>query len=211
MRIRTNAAGSERKRLVTDLAIITGEPSRYLGLPSLAYEVGGLTVMKDGTVSAPQGSDALIAELRARGWDAEPEEAGLTISLPASKVDVANMAALLKSKGTLIRHALGIDALPMEAAGDKVSFPWFESMPEEEDVLAATSLIEALARRSKRLTRVTATDRPTDNEKYAFRCFLLRLGFKGDEKKAARRALLRRLEGNSAFRHGKGDADEQAQ
>ena len=42
----------------------------------------------------------------------------------------------------------------------------------------------------------------TDNDKYAFRCFLLRLGFIGDEYKIARKALLRNLAGNSAFRYG---------
>lgn len=203
MRIRTNAQGKDRKRLVTDLATITGEQSKYLGLPTLSYEVGDLTVLKDGTVAAPEGSDVLIEELKSRGWDVESEDTGLTITLPASKVDAANMEALLKAKGSLIRHALGIDALPMEVEGGKVSFPWFASMPEEDDVLAATTLIEAMAKRSKTLTRVTAKDKPTDNEKYAFRCFLLRLGFTGDDKKAARKALLRRLSGNSAFRHGK--------
>lgn len=210
MRIRTNAQGADRKRLVADLAAITGEPSRYLGLPTLSYEVGDLTVLKDGRIAAPEESQSLIDELKSQGWEAEAEKTGLTITLPASKMDVSNMEALLKAKGTLIRHALGIDALPMEVSDGKVSFPWFASMPEEDDVLAATSLIEAMAKRSRRLTRVTAKDLPTDNEKYAFRCFLLRLGFKGDDKKAARKALLRRLTGNSAFRHGKEESDEQA-
>ena len=44
--------------------------------------------------------------------------------------------------------------------------------------------------------------KPTDNEKYAFRCFLLRLGFIGAEYKAARKILLKNLSGSSAFRNG---------
>lgn len=40
----------------------------------------------------------------------------------------------------------------------------------------------------------------TGNDKYAFRCFLLRLGFIGDEYKIARKVLLKNLTGNSAFR-----------
>lgn len=36
--------------------------------------------------------------------------------------------------------------------------------------------------------------------KHAFRCFLLRLGFIGDDSKAARRILLKKLSGNTAFR-----------
>ena len=47
----------------------------------------------------------------------------------------------------------------------------------------------------------------TDNDKYAFRCFLLRLGFIGSEYKSERKILLRNLTGSSAFRNG-GAANE---
>ena len=40
-----------------------------------------------------------------------------------------------------------------------------------------------------------------ESEKYAFRCFLLRLGFIGNDSKAARKILLRNLSGHSAFRN----------
>lgn len=55
------------------------------------------------------------------------------------------------------------------------------------------------------LTQSRASYRPTatDNEKYAFRCWLLRLGMIGDEFKTARHHLLKRLEGDSAWRHGR--------
>lgn len=42
----------------------------------------------------------------------------------------------------------------------------------------------------------------TDNEKFAMRLFLIRLGFIGDEYKTARRILLRNLTGNSSWRSG---------
>lgn len=45
------------------------------------------------------------------------------------------------------------------------------------------------------------TVKETDNEKYTFRCFLLRLGMIGTEYKITRKILLRNLTGNSAFRH----------
>ena len=56
---------------------------------------------------------------------------------------------------------------------------------------------------AKTAKRVTAKEKDTDNEKYAFRCFLLRLGFIGDEFKGARKILLSRLSGSSAFKSGK--------
>ncbi len=51
--------------------------------------------------------------------------------------------------------------------------------------------------------RITAKEKVTDNDKYAFRCFLLRLGFIGAEFKVERKILLRNLSGNGAFKSGK--------
>ena len=41
----------------------------------------------------------------------------------------------------------------------------------------------------------------TDNEKYAMRCWRLRLGFIGDEFATAREILLRNMEGNASWRN----------
>ena len=43
----------------------------------------------------------------------------------------------------------------------------------------------------------------TENEAYALRCWLLRLGFIGEEFKTARTILLRNCEGNCAWRNGR--------
>jgi hypothetical protein len=59
-----------------------------------------------------------------------------------------------------------------------------------------------MAEQAKAQKRVLAAEKPADNEKYAFRCFLLRLGFIGDEFRTERRILLSRLSGNGAFRNG---------
>ena len=50
--------------------------------------------------------------------------------------------------------------------------------------------------------RITAREKEVGNEKYAFRCFLLRLGFIGAEFKDERKILLHNLSGNSAFKYG---------
>ena len=49
--------------------------------------------------------------------------------------------------------------------------------------------------------RVTATEKPIDNPKYAFRCILLRIGLIGSEYAQARKELLSKLSGSSAFKH----------
>ena len=209
MLIRTQSTGTARKRLVDDVSEYLEAPSRYLGAPSMAYEIGDAKVLRDGSLELPAEDAGLMDMLERRGHEPEresaPEGTGLTIELPAEAVDAANMAALLAAKGTLIEHALGIESLPMVVGEETVAFPWFKSMPGAEDAAAATALIAAMARMSRQQRRVSAKPADAENEKYAFRCFLLRLGFIGDGKKAERKALLRRLSGNAAFKTEKED------
>ena len=83
-----------------------------------------------------------------------------------------------------------------------VSFPWFSEVTPDE-VKAYTHFISAICELSKNAKRVTAKEKEVDNEKYAFRCFLLRLGFIGTEYKAERKILLRNLRGSAAFKTAK--------
>ena len=66
-----------------------------------------------------------------------------------------------------------------------------------------SKFIEALCNMAIQRKRVTSTPNKSENEKYDFRCFLLRLGFIGQEYKELRKFLLRNLTGNSAFKNGK--------
>ena len=56
---------------------------------------------------------------------------------------------------------------------------------------------------SKAQKRINTKEKAVENEKYAFRCFLLRLGFIGAEYKAERKLLLKNLTGSSAFKKEK--------
>ena len=133
----------------------------------------------------------------------------LTVRIPLEKVAVGNLTRLLEVKGSLIKNALGLASLPISIEEDTVAFPWFEELPEPNEVKAYTHLIAALCEMSKNQKRITATEKEVDNEKYAFRCFLLRLGFIGAEYKEERKILLRNLSGSSAFKSGhKGGADD---
>ena len=55
---------------------------------------------------------------------------------------------------------------------------------------------------AKKAKRVTLKDKEVENPKYAFRCFLLRLGLVGAEYKQDRKILLKNLTGSSAFKSG---------
>jgi len=70
-----------------------------------------------------------------------------------------------------------------------------------EKVEATTKLLAQANINARRLKRnVAAKVKVTDNEKFTFRTWLLRLGMVGDEYKLARKILLQNLSGNSAFR-----------
>lgn len=224
MIINYNVSGSDRKQLVAAIAEHTGEKAKYLGAPGFAYQIGGFTVSVDGKVTIEDNSTAapLIHFLREKGFQAEDpladciaddadeeietdEACGICISMPRSLFtdsSLENLKALIAAKGNLIKKALGAADLPIEVTDTKVSFPWFSATPTSEELKAYDTFICKLCELARTQKRVTATEKPTDNEKYAFRCFLLRLGFIGTEYKESRKILLRNLAGSSAFKGG---------
>jgi len=134
-----------------------------------------------------------------------PEHDRLTIEMPLTGfTDTAleNLARLIACKGELIKKAIGAEELPVERTEATLKFPWFHLGLEPEEVSAYARFIGALCAAAKKQQRVTAKEKPAENEKFAFRVFLIRLGFVGDEYKAARKILLKNLSGNSAFKNG---------
>jgi len=204
MKIEFNVTGPDRKSLVTAMGEILGVKPKYLGMPTAAYEVGGYIVDKTGTVTG-EDSPELLEGLTAKGIavpQQEAEPAGLAIEIPQDKVNFENLTKLLSAKAPLIKKSLGIENITVKQEEGKVVFPWFEETPDADMAKAATALIAALCRMSVERKRITCTEKQVDNEKYAFRCFLLRLGFIGDKYKLERKVLLQNLSGNSAFKSG---------
>lgn len=113
-----------------------------------------------------------------------------------------NLYDLVAAKGSLIKKALGVSELPINIESKKLDFPWFPKYESPDEVKAYMHLVTALCDMARNQKRITAKEKPVDNDKYAFRCFLLRLGFIGDEYKAERKVLLRNLSGSSAFKSG---------
>ena len=203
MELYYNRTGAERKELVAAIAEITGEKSKYLGAPSMAYQIGDYQVSKEGILSGPDSDEAehLTTELSSRGFEGECREHEVNISVPLEYVDVGNLIHLLEAKGELIKKALGIENTFIKEEGETVTFPWFKDLTSDE-VQTYTKFISALCKMSVTQKRVTAKAKEVENEKYAFRCFLLRLGFIGDEFKADRKILLSKLDGSAAFKCG---------
>ncbi|MGE5417488.1 MAG: virulence protein [Acidobacteriota bacterium] len=209
--------GARRKELVTAICEILDLVPEYKGAPTFAYVIGDFTVNKEGSLCFDETADAieitverLAHQLDRRGFHLEgPDE--LVIELPKdgfNETAIANLEHLVKSKETLIKKALGTDRLPIEQTGDKLRFPWFSGSLTSEEVNAYARFIGALCAMAKTQQRINATERAVDNEEYAFRCFLLRLGFIGLEYKEERKVLLSKLTGNAAFKNGQRSSEE---
>lgn len=266
MRANYSMTGTERRDLVHAIERITGEKAEYQFVPTCAYEIGNITVDKEGTLicedeeklgrvmvglgqmgyypDAEQPADPEPTEVPETKEAAEPETDSeatptdeqdaetepatepetdsettdpaepkepaentekapeLTISLPLAAANVGTLTNILSSKGNLIRHALGVTDIRINVTEDKIEFPWFTREVTAEEAKAYTLFISLLCKFSKELKHASSRPVETDNEKYAFRCFLLRLGFIGPDYKEARKILLQNLTGSAAFRNG---------
>lgn len=213
MEIRFNATGARRKELVKAIGEALGWEPLYKGAPSFAYVVNNVTVSRDGALSWDERTDEavmrdLLNKLRERGFSLPQEENDtdtLTIEMPLegfTEEMIANIEKLIASKATLIKKAVGAKALPVIRRETTLAFPWFSFNATGDEVSAYSRFIGALCVMAKKQKWVAGMEKAVDNEKYAFRVFLLRLGFVGDDYKEARKILLRNLNGNSAFKSG---------
>ena len=230
MQVKYNVTGAKRKELVKIIADTTGAKAEYKFMPTCNYEIDYFTVTKDGTLLFDDRADSeeveqVLEVIATAGFECEPQDGtdseaeeesetegsaaqngnvGLTVEVPFDKVNVGNLTKLLDAKGSLIRKALGVSDIRIEMKEDRVAFPWFSEV-DADSARAYTHFIAALCEMSRNAKRVTATEKEVDNEKYAFRCFLLRLGFIGAEYKGERKILLKNLTGSSAFKNGGAD------
>ena len=212
MNIRFNTEKSQRKALAQKIGELADMDVRYCGVPSCAYEIGFFTLSKDAVLHGDELPDDIQSELQKAGYTAEDEPVTLTISMPRdffTEQSMNNLLQLIANKETLLKHALETDSLAVNECEETVEFPWF-TVEKDGDGDAYARFITMLCEFAKNLQRVVNKPDASDNEKYAFRCFLLRLGMIGADYKAARKVLLRNLTGSSAFRHGKpeGGADD---
>ena len=298
MKLGYEVTGAARKSLVGAISSELNLPTKYLGMPSAAYEVGSYYIDKTGALTGPdnleledalhqQGFDAEtrkydepdtyesglggmgavdypdfdqhhpgqyadpnepaseemlrqadawmevqpdfedlaltgreelgLGRERRENWQGEngmqasdvPDPIGeddschLVIEMPLTgftpeKLD--NLAKLVNAKAPLLKAALGTDDLPIQQTADTLKFPWFGDGLDADTVQAYASLVGMICAAAKAKHRVTAQEKDPENKKYAMRCWLLSLGFIGDEYRVSRKILLSKLDGNSSYR-----------
>ena len=208
---------NQRLKLAQEIGNILGTAPHYERVPGCAYDIAGYRLDKEGVLHIPEGAEEttkdLILQLRERGFqdDAEITEEvpvqqdKLTIAIPReSLTDTAleNLQKITANKQTLFQRAFRMDSTEIEITDEKINFTWFPYTVDGDDIAAYTQFISRLCDMARDAKRVSSKPTETDNDKYAFCCFLLRLGFIGKEYKTARKILLRTLTGNSEFRCG---------
>lgn len=233
MEIKYNLTGTERKALVKAVSNIIGKKFKYLGAPSFAYQIGDdCTVTSDGTLKISNDTDNdkvehLIEKLYECGYETENDEnadisdtnkdfenetIGCSIGLPIAKLSdkpcndkiIANLKAIIAGKMTLFQKAVGTDKeLNVEWNKDEIWFDWFDSVIPNEKLGLYISLFKALYQMAEKAVRVNTKDKPVENEKFAMRTFLNRIGLSGMEYKPLRKELMRNLSGDGAFRYGR--------
>ena len=229
MTIQFNVPGKERKNFAQTIGKWLDCEVKYAGAPTFAYDVDYFHIDRDGNLIFDDRADSevierLLEHLYDEGFESNISAAvekletapsidsiedvdSVTLSFPDTGFDEAafeRLRALTEAKKSLLTNAF--DAISTEVIWNReehtIQFPWFrlDLSANEDEKLACILFLNKLMEFAKTATRVTAKEKETDNEKYAFRCFLLRLGFIGDEFKGARKILLSRLSGNSAFK-----------
>lgn len=216
--IRFTLESKQRPKLAQEIGNILGIAPHYERVPSCAYDISGYRLDKDGVLHIPEGTtvetvEHLIRQLRERGFQNDAEfteevpmqQDKLTIAVPrASLTDTAlnNLKKIIANKQTLFQRAFRTDSTEIEITDEKINFAWFPYTEDGDEIVAYTQFITRLCGMAKDAKRVSSKPTETNNDKYAFRCFLLRLGFIGKKYKTSRKILLRNLAGNSAFRYG---------
>ena len=222
MKIHYSITKEQRKKMVEAIGTALGTTASYCGAPSFSYRVGAFEITRDGSICFGDEADESEVErvrtaLREAGFvaaedetemptaEADSDEDSLTISLPRSsftETALKNLDALLASKGKLIQKAFNIEKATYTLTEETIKFAWFHGKIAEDTVRACTDFISKLCEMAQKQKRAVAKEKPTENEKYAFRCFLLRLGMIGDAYKTSRKILLQNLTGSSAFKCG---------
>lgn len=203
-----------RKQLADDIGNFLNTVPKYLGVPTCNYQIADCLLDRRGLLTIPDEMERsiveqLIASLWEKGYEGESrqeEHNHLIISLPRdgfTEQNLANLRQLVQNREELIQRAMGTESLPIVENGEKVSFPWFPYTTDGDEVKAYAQFVAGLADLARRQKRVSKNPVTTDNDRFTFRTFLIRLGMVGEEYKKARKILLRNLAGNSAFRHGR--------
>ncbi len=217
----------DRKELVNALSKHLGLKVKYLGVPSFAYEIGDFTVTREGKILNKAGDEMTLEQIKETSL--EDEFTQIEIAFPLEGHDarsIRNLLNMIYSKETLIKKVYALEDTIVEKEvidaissledldeilklinennckgisfeDEKITFKFIKG-----DIKISSEFLSLLIKKAKELKYATSKQVETDNDKYSFRTWLIRLGMVGADYKEHRKFLLSKLEGSSAFRNG---------
>jgi hypothetical protein len=215
MKITYEVKGAPRRELAQAISEVLNTIAVYKSVPTCAYEIGGLVLDREGSIilndsMTPAEIDNMVTKLEEKGFMptnyGENAFDGIEVAMPREMFtdkSLDNLHKIVNAKGELISKAIGTLDLRIIENDVKVRFPWFLQTEDSEEINYYLQFIEALCKMAIDRNRVTSIAKKSENEKYDFRCFLLRLGFIGEEYKGFRKFMMKNLSGNAAFKNGK--------
>lgn len=207
--------GQQRRELAQAISEILNTVPKYKSVPICACEIGDLILDREGSIilndsMTPAEIDYMVKILEEKGFTPtnywENALDGFEVAMPREQFTdkaLENLHKIANAKGELIGKAIGTLDLRIIENDVKVRFPWFPKTEDTVEINYYELFIEALCSMAIQRNRVTFTAKKSKNEKYDFRCFLLRLGFIGEEYKEFRKFMMRNLSGNADFKNGK--------
>lgn len=145
--------------------------------------------------NAPETPDAAASEGEDR----------LTISIPRTSLaddTLGRLKQIVGNKEVLFKRAVLADALPIIVTEEKISFPWFTRTGIDGEAAAYAQFITALCQMAREQTRILDKPYDGDNDRFAMRIFMVRMGMKGAQFALARKLMMKYLSGNSGWRYG---------
>lgn len=143
------------------------------------------------------------------GSSDEPEEFSIGINIDEItdtgffETAFDNLCEIVSQRQPLFQKSLGTTAeLKTECKENTLWFDWFDRILTAEQIEIYTTFLKALYSFAEKAKRVNESHIKFDNEKFAMRTFLNRIGLSGAEHKQLRKVMLQNLTGNSAFRYG---------
>ena len=136
---------------------------------------------------------------------AEAEDNKLTVSIPRKTITddaLERLKLIVSNKEVLFKRAVMAAALPIEVTEEDIAFPWFTLMGVDGEAAAYAQFISALCQMASEQTRILDKPYDGDNDRFAMRIFMVRLGMKGAAFALARKLMMKHLTGNSGWRYG---------
>ena len=198
MNVQTNT--QNRKVLAEELSRLIGEPCRYLGVPSCAYQVGPYTINRDGSVSgdnfeAIRGflvENDYIHETIGTAPETGPDETeepperepieGLSVSIPIAELTPIGLSCLLKTlyaRQTLIAAMTRSDSIAIdEELVTRLNDEKPDTIERIQELLAdeiSAEMVKGIAIEEGKLTMDFPFDesKPTEWQAYADLMFAL--------------------------------------